>query len=909
MSIGKILIALGASLVAASLFIATPAKATNYYISSVSGDDADAGTTDPLAVKTLDVGSALLTTSADRLYLKCNESWPLEDIRLSISGVTLGAYWMDGATPTPVTSSVGCPSGESKPTISGAFTSDAAEGTFPAIWKPLVWIREDYITVQDIKIINSSYSAIEVDNNWSYAVIQRLDMSHISHSAVIFEGGSSLNILRDSTMYQVVLSRVLGFSTGYGGCIKIASGSSQNLIENNTVSDCGGDGVNPYNNSNKNIIKGNYFLGIAKGGVYIDNSSDTIIEDNFIAGGTSGTYNWTRTDYGIKIGVEDIYTPINHSTGNVARNNFIANVRECFTTGAYPASIAAGKTAGFHILGNTCVGFDEIANQVADNDSYAAGSTVANNVFHESSLGASACDAKGTVANVTWGYNHFDYTQTTTECNGTGDAIAVAGPPLYTTASFLSYGVLNVPTIADFGLDTSGSNTASNAGDPRVAVVLTASDYPLRTEITGNWDDTHSVKALYYDYEGLARNATTPDMGALEPGSEAPDAAESRPFHMDVGGTGCTGTITYETDQYYTGTGYTTTITDAVTEANGDTCMYLNTRGAGTTGNWTVPIDCSAGCDVTLKQLESYWGDEAGTCMGGERTYSITVEGTVYETNYDICLQTQAVNKADLYVIPNVVTGGDNILNIVLGQGTTAPDTKWQLSGISIIDHTSTNTLVLATTTPTASNIVNLYTAATELDVVSLTGAATTTENNIVIQGALNTASLTCGTAVVSTSLNSIEYTPANAGANSIGCGTISFTLADGEDTEAVTLTIGSIIKEKNITAYITSQRYVAEVLTVLSAGATSGWTWCVWDYNPTTEELTDTVRQKPTSFCSDGGGGVTLASDGGYTIIDARLPAKDTLIEVEFKNSNAISIGGVLGIRDLFSTPVQVRQ
>jgi len=45
---------------------------------------------------------------------------------------------------------------------------------------------------------------------------------------------------------------------------------------------------------------------------------------------------------------------------------------------------------------------------------------------------------------------------------------------------------------------------------------------------------------------------------------------------------------------------------------------------------------------------------------------------------------------------------------------------------------------------------------------------------------------------VVSSNLNSIEFTPDDANAAS-GCGTIGFTFTDGEDTEAITLTIDEI--------------------------------------------------------------------------------------------------------------------
>jgi len=657
----------------AVFFLAPQAKAVNIYVSNLTGNDADNGTTDALAVKTLDQATTLATATTHDIYLKCNESWALEDIRLEVAGTTgdrftFGAYWMDSGTET-IVNSTGCPSGEDKPEISGAFINDTTEGSFPAIWKPLVWVREDYITVQDIKIINSSYSGIEVDNNWTYATLQRLDISHVSHSGVIFEGGSSKNILRDSTLYQVVLSRALGFSTGYGGCVKLAN-SSQNLIENNTISDCGGDGVNPYDDANKNLILDNTILGIDKSAVYIDNSSDNIIDRNIVAGGSSSTYNWDLMDSGIKIGIEDTYSPMSDSNNNIVRNNLIANVQTCFTTGAYPAAIVAGKTAGFRISGNTCVGFDEIVNQIADNTGYDSGSTVSNNIFQESSVGTGACDAKGTVANVTWSYNHFDYTPATAECTGTGDVTTLSGPPLYTTATFTDYGVLNVPTFADFGLDgVAPTNKASEVGDPRVSNVLTLANYPLSSEIAGTWDDTHSIKELYYDYEGLARDAVTPDIGALEPGSESPDTAETLPFYMDVGGTGCAGGVfTYETDQYYTGSGYTTTITDAIDNTTDD-CAYLKTRGAGTTGAWSIPIDCSGGCDVTLGLMESYWGDEESTCTGGERTFSIAIEGSTEESDFDICAQTQAVNAAYDYLSANVVTGGDNVLNITLDQG------------------------------------------------------------------------------------------------------------------------------------------------------------------------------------------------------------------------------------------------
>jgi len=296
---------------------------------------------------------------------------------------------------------------------------------------------------------------------------------------------------------------------------------------------------------------------------------------------------------------------------------------------------------------------------------------------------------------------------------------------------------------------------------------------------------------------------------------------------------------------------------------------------------------------------EQYHGDEAGTCVGGERTFGFSVEGTEQESNFDICALTQAANTAYLYVVSNVVTGADNVLNISLYLGTTGTDKKPELAGIQIATHVATgDTLTLSNAAPSTS-ITNAYPSITNINPSTVCGASSTVEDaQITIDGALNTASLTAGSAAISEDLSLIEYTPADANADTDGVGSITLTLTDGEDTESCTITISSIIREKRITLFGNTSRG--------KPTSTTGWGYCIFDFNPLTDGITDTIRLKETTFCGNTTTN-TLDSNAMIIVSDSRLPDVGTRVFVMFFNHNSITVGGSARTRDTFVSPVTV--
>lgn len=287
------------------------------------------------------------------------------------------------------------------------------------------------------------------------------------------------------------------------------------------------------------------------------------------------------------------------------------------------------------------------------------------------------------------------------------------------------------------------------------------------------------------------------------------------------------------------------------------------------------------GCAVKLHVSEQYWGDELGTCVGGERNFQIKMEGTITHSSFDICALTQAVNTAYIITVPNVITGGDDVLNIELAPAQSlAGDLKWELAAIEVHDYSASgDTLSLTNASPSVSKN-NSYPNAVVIDPVGLSGAATTTTNPISISGTLNTASLTSGTAEISANGSKIEYTAAN-GTTTGSVGSIGLTLSDGVDTESVTVNLS-----------LTTLPYVKTTIKYNGSAAAnlSGWCWGLITGN---DELVASSNFIYGNTCDESTDG-----SGVLQIDDSRLVTSDIVKMILYYPSSA-TVGGK-NIRDI---------
>ena len=127
---------------------------TNYFVDATLGSDSNTGYPYDQAWKTIDKVNSYAFSTGDSVYFKCDETWTGTQLEIDWSGtsidhVVIGAYYGSGTIVSTLTDLGGL--GLTKPIFDGDLTAPSSYG------EGLIDVfREDYVTVQDIKIINSA---------------------------------------------------------------------------------------------------------------------------------------------------------------------------------------------------------------------------------------------------------------------------------------------------------------------------------------------------------------------------------------------------------------------------------------------------------------------------------------------------------------------------------------------------------------------------------------------------------------------------------------------------------------------------------------------------------------------------------------------------------------------------------
>lgn len=388
-------------------------QAATYYVKN-GGNDSASGQSHANAWATIGkVNSYGSFLAGDDVYFLCDDAWSGQVLDIDWNGsssnqAVVGAYWMNGGTETIVTST-GCPAGQSKPEIAGGFTSDTASGNVPSSRSAgLVYIDANYVTVQDLRVINSSGFSIEIYKFHNNNIVQRNEIDRNFDGGIFANYGSSLNTVQDNVITNSTLGQSLGLYSDHSGCI-FFSNSTQNIIQNNTITIGGCEGILFYNSSNKNIAVDNVVVGAKHLGVYLDNVQDNLIERNLIVGDSNGYKGlFDETNVGIGSTMENHYGTLINNSNNIIRNNLIANVERCFTSGVWDGN---PNTNQFKFIFNTCVGSDDAIIMYNGAAKYAAGTEIANNIFYEIRDGAAGASCYSS-ANIDFHNNHCDQTPT-----------------------------------------------------------------------------------------------------------------------------------------------------------------------------------------------------------------------------------------------------------------------------------------------------------------------------------------------------------------------------------------------------------------------------------------------------------------------------------------------------------------
>jgi len=230
-------------------------------------------------------------------------------------------------------------------------------------YQGLVSIGADYVTVQDLVVRDSSSFGIVINGekrlggkleSYTDNIIQSTEVYHTVGGAIRGFKGSHRSIARNNIVKQCVWSTFDGVKPykAHPGCI-VFSKSDDTIIENNLLEDNWGEGIILNWGGTGAIIRKNIVTNTAYVGIYINGTSDVLIEDNIITNNLSTLRKSQLTSGGIAVHIEP--NAWRHdSIGIVIKGNHIVNVKQCFYTGVFKKGVPLGRITGGVFTHNVC---------------------------------------------------------------------------------------------------------------------------------------------------------------------------------------------------------------------------------------------------------------------------------------------------------------------------------------------------------------------------------------------------------------------------------------------------------------------------------------------------------------------------------------------------------------------------
>ncbi|VAW87750.1 hypothetical protein MNBD_GAMMA17-837, partial [hydrothermal vent metagenome] len=375
------------------------ALSAEIFISSSSGADSNSGLTPSSPWKTINKVNSSVSTQGTDVYLRCGDIWENRQLTVDWGGtasdrVNIGSYYMENGTLVLNN----CPT-NSRPHIKGSYiapdyfcgigaktTAVSSSATPGKFLRGLVDIdKSHYVTVQDLYVSHSAgrgFNAansnfVEFKNNEAYFTCAGAIKLHHSASGTIYR-----NVFHGNALFPSLTGRISG--GGRPACIEII-GSPNAVVESNTSYDCYMENIGIYDrNSTNALIRDNLLYGILRIGIYFSEGRDGVAENNVIVGqvggiAEAGFYDETDAQSGAAFVVvtEDEGSNIDTS-GNIIRNNLIANTGICIRTSVmFEFGVPVAKVDN-EFYGNTCIGATKVA--VAESASVSI-LTVKNNIF------------------------------------------------------------------------------------------------------------------------------------------------------------------------------------------------------------------------------------------------------------------------------------------------------------------------------------------------------------------------------------------------------------------------------------------------------------------------------------------------------------------------------------------------
>lgn len=551
---------------------------TCYVVDSVNGNDSNNGLTVATAWKTIaKVNSAITTTGAD-VCLMDDSVWN-ERLRIDWGGTDgdygkiLAVYVDTGDSNKLVEYDAGTGTGRgARPRIGGDLNAtcitNANCGGSPTDYfagKQVttgyiasVEIESNYIEVAGLEVkygagigIQAKGAGLGSPGSRHHIIVRDNKVSYVGKQAISFLNGvQNFAILRNeihnhSQCYiEAVRNGVTTFSTratlcdggAWGGAL-IASRNAPayGLIENNDIHDTMGEGIGVGQGATRTIVRGNRVGNTHSTSIYTDMALENVLESNIIWGAdTGGAGDYSGGSFGTPFGggweanvEKDDYS---HNRCTIWRNNIGVDGPVAFRGNVFndAGAYAAGLDITAFAYGNTVVSAGSYGWRLTRRITEIEAKS--NVVYGDAGVGSSAmCSLQSVDAGYSFDFDYTLWSATPTDgaCVGsndlTGSLVLATNSADWETVDYAT----NKPTVDDFRLQAGSAGIG--AGDPALETEALPCSLTSASFGTWLWDYTeypYAVddatkranwsKKLFYDFEGTARDATTPDMGAIE---------------------------------------------------------------------------------------------------------------------------------------------------------------------------------------------------------------------------------------------------------------------------------------------------------------------------------------------------------------------------------------------------------
>ena len=538
----KLTLMLGVVL-SATVPLAQAETAIGYFVDSIAGSDSNDGKTAATPWKSLNKVNSTVSAAGADVWLLEGSTFANQMLSVRWNGTasnraTIGTYHMEGGAPTVgYVSRPAVIKGTYGPSCSrtlgapvGSLCPFESTDSVPpdSKYNALVTVTGSYVTLQDLFITDSSGEGVQIEGD--HDRVTNIRTKNTASFAIRSIPGAQYVTIENSDVSYAGIASASGdqrWNNRPHAILVQGTRPSYGIIQNNYVHETMTEGIQ-CRGSTFCIIRGNRISNVVNLGIYLDNASDIIVENNEIYGetvqppATTPGHGWNQS-VGIAVAVEETSNPRYSSVRNLIRNNLIANVSTCLNINVFPTVEREGWKTGGWFIGNTCLAFTSQAVQNRDPAANIEGWEIANNVFDRPNNGGQSVCVSTPTELMHFHNNAWAARPSDSSCQGPGD---VAGSSeVSRTFRWTAAGTGNFPALSDW--DLGQGSVAAKAGTPMNSRSAMASSPNFRyAALSGaqvgaasclppesSWDQMLATDRLCRE-----RDPSAPSMGALESG-------------------------------------------------------------------------------------------------------------------------------------------------------------------------------------------------------------------------------------------------------------------------------------------------------------------------------------------------------------------------------------------------------